>query len=41
MSKPIVKEFNVSTGEETSREMTDEEFAQYEKDLAALATENK
>lgn len=32
MSKPFVKIVNSLTGEEIEREMTDEEFAQYELD---------
>jgi hypothetical protein len=30
MTRPIVKEYNISTNEITEREMTDEEFAAYE-----------
>jgi hypothetical protein len=37
MSKPIIKIVNVTTKEEFEREMTDEEFAQYEADQAAEA----
>lgn len=38
MTKPIIKEVNVSTGEEIEREMNDEEVAQLETDrLAAQA----
>ena len=32
MTKPIIKEVNVSTGEEIEREMNDEEYAQYQAD---------
>ncbi len=34
MSKPIIKIVDASTGQETEREMTDAEFAQYNADLA-------
>ncbi len=37
MSKPMVKIYNVSTKEEVEREMTDEEFAQFEADQAEYA----
>ena len=34
MTKPIIKIVNVTTGEEVIREMTDEEFAAYEEQVA-------
>jgi hypothetical protein len=37
MTKPIIKIVNVTTNKEFKREMTDEEFAQYEADQAAEA----
>lgn len=35
MNRPEIKIVNVTTGKEVVREMTDEEFAQYEADQAA------
>jgi len=35
--RPIITDNNATTGEKTSREMNDAEFAQYEKDMAAGA----
>jgi len=35
MKRPIIKEVNVTTGEEIERKMNDEEFAQYQTDQAA------
>ena len=37
MTRPIVKIVNVTTGEEIEREMTDDEFAQYQADQATQA----
>jgi hypothetical protein len=37
MSRPQVKEFNSATGEEIIREMTDDEFEQYEIEIAKFA----
>ena len=37
MTRPIITEHNVTTGEIVEREMNDEEFAQYEKDEIAEA----
>jgi uncharacterized protein (DUF2384 family) len=37
MTKPMVRIHNISTDTITDREMTDEEFAQYEADQAAEA----
>jgi hypothetical protein len=34
MSKPIIREHNLETNEIIDREMTDEEFAEYEKQKA-------
>lgn len=34
MSKPIIREHNIETGEFVDREMTDAEFEQYNKDQA-------
>lgn len=43
MTKPMVHEYNVTTGEAIEREMTDEEYSQYLKDaeeyVARKATE--
>lgn len=39
MSKPLVNEVNVSTGESITREMTDEEYVQYLKDIENISTE--
>lgn len=36
MTRPLTNDFNALTGEYLSREMNDEEFAQYEKDIATL-----
>ena len=38
MTKPIIKLVDAATGEEIEREMTDQEFAQYEADQAAEVT---
>jgi hypothetical protein len=35
MTKPIVKDVDAATGIEVEREMTDQEFTQYQKDHAA------
>lgn len=34
MTKPIVKDVDAATGTEVEREMTDQEFTQYQKDKA-------
>jgi hypothetical protein len=34
MTKPLIREHNIATNEIIDREMTDEEFSQYEKDQA-------
>ena len=39
MSKPIIKEHNVITGEIVEREMTNAEFANFEADQALRAAE--
>lgn len=35
MSRPLIQIINVQTGEDITREMNDEEYAQYLKDQAA------
>ena len=39
MSKPMIRIHNIETNEVIDREMTDAEFAQYEANQAAQATE--
>jgi ParB-like chromosome segregation protein Spo0J len=36
MNKPMIREHNISTNEVIDREMTDEEYAQYQLDRARL-----
>jgi uncharacterized membrane protein YqiK len=37
MTKPIIREHNVTTDEVIDREMTDEEYAEYQKQQEAIA----